>query len=322
MKVLRILGIAVAGLILAGVGLYALASYATSRKLSKGYATHTVDFPIPFPMSNEEVRTDRLTAKSADQKVAAEAIERGRHLVASRYACGECHASDFGGGIMVDNLAIGRILGPNLTAGEGSVTVGYKAADWDRIVRHGVKRNGTAALMPSQDFQQMTDQELSDIVVFLRSQLAVDRQVAPSKLGPVGKVLIAVGKLPLSADLIGSHDRPHAASPPKVEATVEFGRHIAGTCIGCHRNDLGGGPIVGGDPSWPPAANLTPGPEGLGEWTFTQFARAMREAKRPDGTTLRRPMTNVSSFARTMTETELQALWSYLRSVPAVANRE
>jgi mono/diheme cytochrome c family protein len=306
MKVLRIVGIGLGGLILAGLALYGWAHYAARRKLSRTYAAHTVSFSIPFP--SRPART--------------EALERGRHLVESRYGCSECHGSNFGGGVMVDDPAIGRILGPNLTTGKGSVTAGYTAADWDRIVRHGLKRGGTPALMPSQDFRQMSDQELSDIIVFIRSRPPVDRDVPPPKLGPVGKVLIASGKLPLSADLVGSHDKPHAVTPPEAGLTLDFGRHVAATCTGCHRDDLGGGPIVGGDPNWPPAANLTPGPEGLGEWTFAQFAQAMREGKRPDGTALRPPMTNVTAYARRMTQTELQALWSYLRSLPAVADRE
>ena len=62
--------------------------------------------------------------------------------------------------------------------------------------------------------------------------------------------------------------------------------------------------------------------EGLGGWTFSQFDRAMRGGKRPDGTGLRPPMSDVSVSARRMTETEMQALWSYLRSVSAVADRE
>ena len=307
MKVLKVVGIGLAGLVLVGLGLYAWASFAASRKLSRKYATHTVDFVIPSPARRQE---------------AAEALERGRHLVGSRYGCAECHGASFGGGVMVDNGAIGSILGPNLTAGRGSVTGGYRAADWDRIVRHGLKRDGTPALMPSQDFRQMSDQELSDIVVFLRSQPAVDREVPPPRLGPLGKALVASGKFTLSADVISSHDTPHAELPPEAGLTIEFGRHVAATCMGCHRNDLGGGPIVGGDPSWPPASNLTPGPEGLGEWTFTQFAAALREGKRPDGTPVRPPMTNVTPYAQRMTQTEMQALWSYLRSVPAVSDRD
>jgi mono/diheme cytochrome c family protein len=275
MKVVRIVGIVIAILIVTAAGVYAWASYAAGRKLSRTYATHRVDFPIPFSGSREE------------------AVERGRHLIESRYGCGGCHGSDYGGGVMVDNFALGSLLGPNLTTGNGSVTAGYTSSDWDRIVRHGVKRNGAPALMPSQDFRQMSDQELSDIVVFLQAQPGVDKRVPPPALGPVGKALLATGKFTLSADVIGSHDEPHALSPPEPGVTVDFGRHLAGACMGCHRSDLGGGTIVAGDPAWPPAANLTPGPDGLGAWTFAHFQRAMREGKRPDGTTLRPPMSEL-----------------------------
>src|SRR5919107_340850 len=169
MKVLRIVGIGLVGLLLVGVGVYAWASYTANRKLSRSYAVHTVDFPIPFPATRREIRSKQMAASAADRDGRSGALERGRHLVQARYGCTECHGSDFGGGVMIDNAAIGRILGPNLTSGKGSVTVGYSAADWDRIVRHGVKRNGRPALMPSQDFRQMSDEELSDIVVFIRS---------------------------------------------------------------------------------------------------------------------------------------------------------
>lgn len=88
--------------------------------------------------------------------------------------------------------------------------------------------------------------------------------------------------------------------------------------MGCHSANLAGGPIRGGDPSWPPAANLTPDPSGLGNWSFEQFAALLREAKRPDGRPLAEPMAGVTSLTRNMTGVELEALWNFLRSVPAV----
>lgn len=315
MKVLKVVGVVIALLLVTAVGVYAWASYAAGKKLSKAYATHTVDFPVPFGVSGQNARN-----RGSGDRARMDALERGRHLVTARYGCGECHGSNFSGGVMIDNAAIGRVLGPNLTSGKGSVTVGYTTADWDRIVRHGIRRNGTPALMPSQDFQEMTDQELSDIV-FVRSQPPVDNELPGVKLGPVGKMLIATGKLPLSADIIPD-DKPHAVSPPDTKPTIEFGRHLAATCTGCHQPDLGGGKIVGGDPSWPPAANLTPGTEGIGGWSLADFTRALREGKRSDGTPLRQPMANVTTYTRRMTGTELEALWSYVRSVPAVADRK
>jgi hypothetical protein len=47
----------------------------------------------------------------------------------------------------------------------------------------------------------------------------------------------------------------------------------------------------------------------------------MREGRRPDGAALRLPMTLVLPFAQKMTEVELEALWTYLRSLPPVAAR-
>lgn len=46
----------------------------------------------------------------------------------------------------------------------------------------------------------------------------------------------------------------------------------------------------------------------------------MRDGIRPDGTELLMPMTMVLPYARRMTDVEMEALWTYLRSVPAVAS--
>ena len=322
-SVVKVVGLVLAALLVVALAGYAWASVAASGKLSRTYTAHTVDFPVPFPLPEEEVRRLQLTPESARLLARDRALERGRHLVESRYACMGCHGRGFGGGVMIDDPAIGRLLGPNLTVGAGSRTAGFRPADWDRIVRHGILRDGRPALMPSVDFQRMSDHELSDIVVLVQSQAPVDTSVPRAALGPIGKVLLATGKLVLSADLIATQrDAPHPVNPPESAPTAEFGRHLAATCMGCHGQDLAGGPIVGGDPSWPPAANLTPSPEGLGRWTSTQFARAIREGKRPDGTALRVPMSEVVSYAAKMSNVEVEALWMYLQSLPAVASRK
>jgi hypothetical protein len=67
--------------------------------------------------------------------------------------------------------------------------------------------------------------------------------------------------------------------------------------------------------------NLTPDATGLGGWTFEQFVAALREARRPDGTVLRAPMSMMAPYAQRMTDVELEALWMYLQSVPAAPSR-
>jgi mono/diheme cytochrome c family protein len=211
-----------------------------------------------------------------------------------------------------------NILGPNLTTGTGSRTVNYTAADWDRMVRHGVKPTGAGSPMPARDYFLMSDRELSDVVSYIRSLPPVNKEVPAVALGPVGKMLVATGQLPLSADMHPTaHVITHAVLPPATAPDATFGKHLAQTCSGCHGALFAGGPIIGGPPSWPPAANLTP--TGLAGWTFEDFQRVMREAKSKDGRALREPMSLMTKYGQSMTEVELQALWSYLQSLPPQA---
>jgi hypothetical protein len=82
--------------------------------------------------------------------------------------------------------------------------------------------------------------------------------------------------------------------------------------MGCHGPEFKGGPIPGGDPNWPPAANLTP--DALGGWTEAQFLAALRTGKNPSGAELRPPM--VIRYTAQFTDAELKALWAYLQSLP------
>jgi mono/diheme cytochrome c family protein len=332
-------------LILGALGVYLWAGHECSAHLARHYQTHHVDFPIPFPLSPSEIAALRVerAAKMAPPAAAApagtepatpapdplagvdlqaialeRAIANGKHLVESRFACVECHGRNFGGGKMIDSPAIGRILGVNLTSGRGGQIASYKASDWDRIVRHGVLPDGRPAAMPSRDYFGMSDHELSDVAAYIRSVPPVDNDVPRPTTGPVGKLLIATGKLPLAADMLPDHQAPHAVEPPPSAVTVEFGKHLVQVCTGCHRENLSGGPIAGGDPAWPPALNLTPHADGIAGWTYDDFVTALREGKRKSGVALRPPMSAMKSYASHLTETELKAMWAYLQTVPPV----
>lgn len=321
-KLLKILGILLAVVVVVALGFYGWASWQTGRILAQTYESHAVDFPVPFPLSAAEADSLGLDSAAAATLAEERAVERGRHLLEARYGCNGCHGETFGGGVMVDVPILARLMGPNLTSGAGGRTPNFTPADWDRIVRHGILPGGRPAVMSAQDFQRMSDQELSDLIAYLRSRPPVDSLPVPRAFGPLGKVLVATGQFVLPATLIASHDAPHAVAPPPTAVTVEFGRHLAGPCMGCHQEDLAGGPILGGDPGWVPARNLTPHATGLAGWTYEQFVAALRAGTRPDGTALREPMTFVQPHAEKMTDVEMEALWMYVQSVPPVAARD
>lgn len=316
---LKILGWLVAVVIVVAAGVYLWAGYKVNQLFATRFDVHTVDFPIPFPLSTDEAAALPAADEAARASLARQrALERGKHLVEARYPCVECHGKNFGGGTMIDAFPIGTMLGPNITTGTGSRTLEYTATDWDRIVRHGVRKDGVPAVMPSEDFVRMSDQELSDIVTYIRSMPAVNNTVAEPSLGPLGRILVATGQMTASAAAI-DHQAAHRPAPPATATTAEFGQHVANVCIGCHRPDFSGGPIPGGDPSWAPARNLTPAPGALQGWTYANFLAAMRTGKRPDGTALKAPMDLMTQYAAAMTDVELQAMWMYLQSLPPVA---
>jgi mono/diheme cytochrome c family protein len=65
--------------------------------------------------------------------------------------------------------------------------------------------------------------------------------------------------------------------------------------------------------------NITPDLEtGIGGWTEAQFADAMRNGRRPDGTLIGPPMP-VDAY-RGISDRDLSAIWAYLRGVPPVRN--
>ena len=207
---------------------------------------------------------------------------------------------------------VGHWVAPNLTSGEGSVTKGFTANDWDRAVRHGVRHNGARRRCPSGDFANLTDHELSDVVAYIRSVPPVNRDMGPVKLGPVFAFMIATDPKTFQRATI-DHGKAHVVEPPAEATSVELGRHIVQVCRGCHGEHLSGGKLAG-DPDMPIVANITPHETGLKAWSESDFIRALREGKRKDGTAISKMMP-WQAYGQ-MTDTELKAVWAYLRTAP------
>jgi hypothetical protein len=86
--------------------------------------------------------------------------------------------------------------------------------------------------------------------------------------------------------------------------------------MGCHGANFAGGPVPGSPPDAPEAANLTPA-GNPGNWNQQDFLTAMRTGVTPEGKTLD-PGVMPWPIANAMTETELEALWLYLRNLEPV----
>lgn len=236
-------------------------------------------------------------------------IARGSHLATIR-GCNECHAPDMGGKVMVDDPAIGRLVSTNLTNGRSGGALTER--DWERAVRHGVRRDSTPlTVMPAHEFTGFADEDLAAIIAWTRSLPPVTDSHPAMKVGPVGRALHTAGELVLyPAERID-----HAASHPVrvVPAPdAQYGKYMAAGCMGCHGPTYSGGKIAGAPPEWPAAGNLTP--TGMKAYDEASFFAALRTGKRPDGTALRPPMDPKMMGA--MTDVEIRSIWAFLQTLP------
>jgi cytochrome c553 len=188
----------------------------------------TINKRYDAPLSSITVPTD------------AAAIQRGARL-ATVYGCNNsCHGRQMQGLEMYDEPGIAKINAPNLP----HVLREYSDPELERLIRRGVKRDGTSTwIMPAPMFSHLSDEDLGDIIAFVRSAPMSDGPMREVTIRSLGRVGVVVGKfkplatqIPVDARRISSADRSTA---------LAFGNYLVMTaCTECHGQDLQGSQIV------------------------------------------------------------------------------
>src|SRR5215467_12491538 len=242
------------------------------------------------------------------------ALERGAYLYKSR-GCALCHGNDGAGKVFIDEGGF-FAKAPHISPGEGSVTASYMPQDWVRTIRHGVKPNGEPAfIMPSEDFNRLTDDDVGAIASYVRALPMVAGTGTEFRVPLIVHFLYAAGMIKDAAEKI-DHTLP-PARPFASNDELAHGAYVAAGCKGCHNEFFSGGAIPGAPPSWPPAANLTPGPDSaFARYSDAEALSAMfKSGKRPDGSAVSTVMP--FGMLSQMSPDDVNALYSFLKTVPA-----
>jgi mono/diheme cytochrome c family protein len=240
-------------------------------------------------------------------------IERGKHL--ADVFCAECHGDDFSGKVFFNVAPIGIINALNLTPGEGGAGSEFTDVNWVLAVRHGVNPEGKPLLiMPSKERYNLSDADFGDIIAYLKSLPPVNKEWDDPQLTPLGKIMIAAGAF---GDILNVETINHTGTRPvaPVESvTAEYGGYLVNSfgCTTCHGKDLAGGRDP--EPGSPPVPDLTPGGD-LGKWTDQDFINTLRTGINPKQHQLTHFMP--WKYLGHMTDNELEAVWLYLKSLPA-----
>jgi mono/diheme cytochrome c family protein len=253
-------------------------------------------------------------------------INRGRHLVFSTAHCINCHYNgnadsliELGqdvpltGGFEFD-LPVGKIYSKNITP-DMETGIGKRSdAEIARMLRYGVRPDGTAVFdfMP---YHNTSDEDLTAIISYLRSQKPVYNRVPDHKPNILGYVVKAYMVKPVG---------PTGEVPKTVtrDTTAAYGKYLAmdvSECNGCHtKRDMTGAyigePFAGGnDIDGYITPNITTDSSSrIFGWSKKNFIERFRMGKLIPKT----PMP-WNSF-KGMTDDELTAIYNYLRTVKPV----
>lgn len=287
------------------------------------------------------LRADLRPAPEVTVEKTPERVARGQYLFKHTMDCAGCHtpydpktfAPDMtrfgaGGNVMGPEFgAPAKVYTSNLTPDPKTGLGAWTDGEILRALREGVSRDGRPLMpmMPYANYHELSDDDAHALVAYMRSLKPVENRVPANEVGFPLNMLANTFPRKLDGPV------PAPASDP-----LSRGRYLVkmAGCADCHspmgatgpdmsRAFAGGsvfkGEGLGADGKGIVIPNITPDKEtGIGGWTDAQVAAAIRFGQRPDGKTLRPPMLwqNYNGIG----DTDLRAMVTYLRSVPAIRN--
>jgi mono/diheme cytochrome c family protein len=257
-------------------------------------------------------------------------IAKGKHLALSVAHCNHCHSNansdsllKSGSDVSLDGgfafkIPIGTIYSPNITSDSVWGIGKYSDAEIARSLRYGVHPDGTA-IYDFMPFHNLSDEDLTAILSYIRTQKPVARKIPAHKLNIIGNIVKAFLVKP-----VGPTEKIETAVKP--DTTAAYGRYLtlnAANCSGCHTErglsgEFTGALLAGGNPmdngNIPP--NLTPDSTGrLFGWNKQAFIQRFRTGKIIPNSEM--PW----SMYQQMTDVELKAIYNYLQTVKPVKSK-
>lgn len=267
-------------------------------------------------------------AQAPDQ---ADEIERGRYQ-AVLGDCAACHtrpgSSPLAGGLALQT-PFGPIVPPNITPDMETGIGKWSAEDFRRMMRTGIGHDGIRLYpaMPYPAYTQMSDQDLSDLWAYMRTLEPVQNAVEANQLPFPFNIRLSL----LGWNLLNFTSGPFKTDPSKSEEWNR-GAYIvqgAGHCSTCHTPKT----LMGADKSdeflqgatlqgWF-APDITGSDHtGVGSWDLEDIVAYLKTGAN-DKTIASGPMREaVENSTSKMTDADLKAIATYLKSVPGSGKPE
>jgi mono/diheme cytochrome c family protein len=267
-------------------------------------------------------------------------IEKGRYI-ATASDCIACHSANggkpFAGGLSMAT-PIGALYSSNITPDKATGIGDYSLNDFDRAVRHGIRKSGDTLYpaMPYPSYAKISDDDLRALYAYfmhgvepvaqadraseirwplsMNWPLAIWRKtyapaVEPLVLGKYQSEALARG-----AYLVQGLGHCGACHTPRANTMQELAQDES------HPAFLAGGPVIDG---WL-AVNLRGNPAGgLGRWSEQDIVDTLSKARNAHAAVIGSPMADVVQHStQQMTPDDLKAIAAYLKSLPPGAQEK
>jgi mono/diheme cytochrome c family protein len=285
-RILKWVGILLGGLLGIIILAYAAVTAVSASRLKRTYEV-TADFTLDIPDD-------------------AQSIAEGKRLYT--IMCRSCHGENLAGDTWSDFMT-GQIQVANLTTGASGIGSSHSDEEIARVVWYGVKPDGSPTVgMPPELNMAVNMDDMEQLIAYIRSIPPVDTEPLKMKPGLMMRVMHATKAFPLVTAEFVEMDNPPLGVVYS-EDTMAYGKQRAAFCTACHGPDFAGNNMAG-------APNITPHESAIGSWTEAEFARAIREGLRPDGSAISTdmPWETMSLY----TDEEIHAIWTYLQSVKPI----
>lgn len=273
----------------------------------------------PFIGPRKRALTDRHFESTPER------LSRGRYLTRNALGCETCHtprhwsihgAPEFPGMELAGQLLAvedfpGTAVAPNLTPDAAATWTDDQIA---RSIREGIGHDERTIfpMMPYGAYKDISDEDLAAVVVYIRSVPAVHNPLPAMQV-----------KFPVNY-LVRGAPEPVTQPVPNPDSTnpLARGKYIAKFGCGCHtiadNLAFAGGEVLKGPWGAATSANITPDATGIGYYDEAGFIKALRT-----GYVGARQLNSIMPFGefQNLTDTDLKAIFAYLRSVPPIKHR-
>ncbi|MEL7531563.1 MAG: cytochrome c [Bacteroidota bacterium] len=238
-------------------------------------------------------------------------------------ACIHCHQGESGlQGRFFEDTPLGAVYTANITQDQAYGIGAYTDGELARLLRTGVKKDGSLCLPMMVKFPHMADEDIKGIIAWLRSDMpevqAVNEPIPTFEPTFLGKALFNFAFKPTTPE----------PEVPMMDNPLEYGRYLVNNrymCFVCHsatheinaQEPLASeGYLKGGTPFLEPGEteavlSLDISKTAIEKYSAEEFYTMMTRKQRPDKSILRMPMPQYSA----LDSVEIASMYVYLQSI-------